>query len=342
MLQANQEMHGSGSMDPIQVPRPNFGQSTVDAIKAAQLKSPRRVKVSPEKIRANRRNAKKGGPKTAAGKARSSRNAIKHGVFSQYLINLPGYSENLEEYLKLVKGIISEMKPSTTQGMNVVKQIAYTYLQLERLAKHEKATIEYDLLDALRDIRHVDDAEGALLASNVMVPNLLKQVKSIADAVEVVGKDMSEGKPIVSLPRNELFDLMLLVVTVTKDQEVTALFEKKYGEGETFDEAILKIPPTELFNKLNKLAECQGKKTQDLINGSLDLSTTLKQKALKPQLALLPSPERMQLIVRYRTELYRTIGWLLKLFEEVEKYGQIEIEDGVVDAAFVEDAINRG
>ena len=43
--------------------------------------------VSSRKIEANRRNARKSsGPKTAAGKKRVSKNAIKHGFFSKWLL----------------------------------------------------------------------------------------------------------------------------------------------------------------------------------------------------------------------------------------------------------------
>jgi len=43
---------------------------------------------SPRKIEANRRNAQHStGPKTAEGKAKSSQNAIKHGIFFKQLVN---------------------------------------------------------------------------------------------------------------------------------------------------------------------------------------------------------------------------------------------------------------
>ena len=42
---------------------------------------------SPNKIEANRRNAKKStGPRSAAGKAKSSRNAVKHGLLAGLIV----------------------------------------------------------------------------------------------------------------------------------------------------------------------------------------------------------------------------------------------------------------
>jgi hypothetical protein len=46
---------------------------------------------SDAKTQANRRNAKRStGPKTAAGKEISRRNAVKHGVLAEYTAILPG------------------------------------------------------------------------------------------------------------------------------------------------------------------------------------------------------------------------------------------------------------
>lgn len=59
-------------------------------------------------LTANRQNAKHStGPKTPAGKARISHNAISHGIFAQRLL-LEG--EQPEEYQRLLDGLIASLK----------------------------------------------------------------------------------------------------------------------------------------------------------------------------------------------------------------------------------------
>jgi hypothetical protein len=70
-----------------------------------QSTAPTKRPVSLRKIEANRKNAQKGtGPKTARGKANSSRNAIKHGVLiGEVLITAGDGQENTKLFHELVE-----------------------------------------------------------------------------------------------------------------------------------------------------------------------------------------------------------------------------------------------
>jgi len=61
-------------------------------------------------IAANKKNAKLStGPRTERGKARSSRNSLKHGLLSQDLVML---TENVEHFDELMQGLIEAHQPA--------------------------------------------------------------------------------------------------------------------------------------------------------------------------------------------------------------------------------------
>lgn len=105
----------------------------------------RRPPTSEKRISANRKNAKKStGPKTERGKARSRRNAIKHGFFADQepLDDLPIFEENPEEFTKLLRRLWEEHDPVGPTEENFVHYIALQWLKLRRLWRYEEALRE--------------------------------------------------------------------------------------------------------------------------------------------------------------------------------------------------------
>jgi hypothetical protein len=77
--------------------------------------------ISQRKRRANRRNGRKSrGPKTEEGKKRSSRNAIKHGVFCQDVL-LP--EEDEVKFSCMHNALISDLSPQNVFELSLVGQI---------------------------------------------------------------------------------------------------------------------------------------------------------------------------------------------------------------------------
>jgi hypothetical protein len=94
---------------------------------------------SPKKITANRQNASRStGPSTTAGKAKSSRNALKHGILSKHLL-VEG--EDPAEYQALLQGLMDDEQPRTTLEMLQVEQIAQCFWRRSRLVQAESAAI---------------------------------------------------------------------------------------------------------------------------------------------------------------------------------------------------------
>ena len=91
--------------------------------------------VSDRKREANRRNAQfSTGPKTEAGKEKSSRNAIKLGLFSRHVL-LPGEDE--AELLALRDGIRARWKPADAMEEIYVERIVAASWRLQRALAHE-------------------------------------------------------------------------------------------------------------------------------------------------------------------------------------------------------------
>lgn len=82
--------------------------------------------------------AKSRGPVTAEGKAKSSRNAVKFGIFSKDLL-LPGESQ--EDFDALLNALLDEHQPAGHLEAGIIERIAVTMWRQQRLLKAERATI---------------------------------------------------------------------------------------------------------------------------------------------------------------------------------------------------------
>lgn len=98
-----------------------------------------------DSARAN--GAKSHGPKTEAGRARSSQNALKHG-FSAQTIVLP--SEDPAEFQQLLASYLDDFHPSSPVELDLVHHMVAAQWRLRRLA-----TIETQLID--QAIEHIQE-----------------------------------------------------------------------------------------------------------------------------------------------------------------------------------------
>ena len=114
---------------------------------AAGLHDPSVVSKPPwatsRQIRAFRKNAKHStGPRTSEGKARSSQNARKHGLFARDTV-LP--DENPEEFLQLIAALEEELAAATDFERRLVHHIAATEWRMRRLIRLETGSLTHQL-----------------------------------------------------------------------------------------------------------------------------------------------------------------------------------------------------
>ncbi len=98
------------------------------------------MQVSARKIKANQRNAQSStGPKTPAGKQRSSHNATRHGLSSVFVV-LP--HEDQAEFDQLLEAYRQEFTPKTTHESFLNAQIAESRWRLNRTRRFEALALE--------------------------------------------------------------------------------------------------------------------------------------------------------------------------------------------------------
>src|SRR5215472_15508277 len=91
---------------------------------------------SEKQLEANRRNALKStGPKSDEGKAKSSMNALRHGLTAGQAV-LP--HENQDDYEKLREGMLASYAPENTAEQALVEELANAYWRLMRLHRVDK------------------------------------------------------------------------------------------------------------------------------------------------------------------------------------------------------------
>jgi hypothetical protein len=113
----------------------------------------------------NRNNAEAStGPKTEAGKQRSSLNAVGHGLTSRTVV-LP--NENAEEYEAVHQGLLESYKPANTNEKVLVERVAQAHWRLQRCYAVERAFLENRIAasgedpDAAMANLFIDKAESA-------------------------------------------------------------------------------------------------------------------------------------------------------------------------------------
>jgi hypothetical protein len=96
---------------------------------------------STKRIEANRANARNGtGPRTAEGKARSSRNALTHGLTAQEIV-IPG--EDVAAYRSFEQQLIDDLQPNASCELELVQRLAATYWRLRRIPRFEAALMPW-------------------------------------------------------------------------------------------------------------------------------------------------------------------------------------------------------
>ncbi len=82
-----------------------------------------KTKTSPNKVDANRRNAKKStGPRSAAGKAKSSRNAVKHGLLAGRIVLADHKDEDPQQFSLLLDGLLVGIARGPRQIPSILKR----------------------------------------------------------------------------------------------------------------------------------------------------------------------------------------------------------------------------
>src|SRR5271154_6247900 len=102
----------------------------------------RPLALTQRRLEANRRNATRStGPRTAQGKARVARNAIKHGFFASQQKWTPDQHRDFEETLL---GLRDELKPRDALEESCVVTMAQSWVRMAAVLRYENiAALKY-------------------------------------------------------------------------------------------------------------------------------------------------------------------------------------------------------
>jgi hypothetical protein len=109
--------------------------------------------VSDRKRLANRRNAKRStGPTTPEGKARSSRNAVKHGLLTaDVVVNTGDGAERPGEFHALLDHLVEEFEPRGPVEQALIERVAACFWRLRRAQRFEVGALRESLDECRRD-----------------------------------------------------------------------------------------------------------------------------------------------------------------------------------------------
>ena len=141
-----------------------------------------KMTVSEKQIVANRQNAKKGGVKTAEGKALAKLNALKHGLLSQEVLLSV---ENEETLAELEGRLVAELQPQGELERILVDRIVSSVWRLKRALIVERANMEYEYQDRVDDHYPYDKAQRQLVAlRDMLVGDSTEKIMKYETAIE--------------------------------------------------------------------------------------------------------------------------------------------------------------
>ncbi|MDE0392366.1 MAG: hypothetical protein OXI57_09880 [Rhodospirillales bacterium] len=120
-------------------------------------------------IEANRENARKStGPRTEAGKAASSANALSHGLTAECLVLLP--DEDGDAFARLREGVIADLAPAGALQEVLAERVAVLLWRLDRAARMEAELFIHGELSLKRS--SLDQAQNRALVDGCLAQHL--------------------------------------------------------------------------------------------------------------------------------------------------------------------------
>ncbi|MCK5125803.1 MAG: hypothetical protein KAR42_06070 [candidate division Zixibacteria bacterium] len=178
--------------------------------------------VSHHQLIANQNNAQKStGPVTENGKTTSSKNAIKHGLYSdEIVIESPNYKENKDEYELLLSSLMQDFEPETLFQESLVRKIANCLWRSQRAIRAESAQIRLQLEDITPGFtmnKYINRDKGLTAEDVERVRNQsrgLKQLPNEESSLKILRYEMRLDKQL-----NRAYNLLLRLKKQTEKQK---------------------------------------------------------------------------------------------------------------------------
>jgi hypothetical protein len=258
------------------------------------------------------------GPKTVAGKQRSSRNALKSGIFSKALL-VKG--ESRAEYESILSGLREELQPQGTLESATVEEICWVLWCKRRLRSAEHAEITYAAgfkRDDLRQAEYIEawdqmqagELAGGLLrlSSNPMlIRQAIEELKIFLKIFGIIGFQDERELPILTRLYGKAAPYGILHLFRFNSTLAKAALNGKEGaqSAEELKESMVEYLNTEI-ERLKLL-------------GERDERWILRRQEYEALAALVPSQESMDRFMRYGAHFSRELDRLLNRLEGLQR-----------------------
>ncbi len=262
------------------------------------------------------------GPRTSAGKKRSSRNALKSGIFSKAV--LVG-NESRSEYQSLLDGLREDLQPQGMLETMLVENLAAVIWRIRRSLRAESAVIDdavgFNEVDTLQaqflevwDRSRAGEAAGGMLrpsSNRFLIREAINALKLFRGSVARFGFRKDEDpwllRKIFGLDHDQAAPLGIFRSFQLNSQLATGVLKKP---GISYSPEELKKEMIEILD-----AEIKRLEAQEMLQESMD-----EQRAPSRALAaLVPPQDAMERFVRYETHLSREFDRILNRLERVQR-----------------------
>lgn len=146
----------------------------------------RQKSVSPEKLAANRANARKStGPRTEAGKNKSSRNSWRHGFFAKRLFATPEQqAQEGKEYELLLNAVLDHYRPVGLWEELWTERIAVELFRSANILSHEQGILNGLLPFEMQAIDRILRYQAACNRQLAQVIEQLERLQEVRRAIE--------------------------------------------------------------------------------------------------------------------------------------------------------------
>lgn len=242
------------------------------------------------------------GPRTAAGKLTSRKNAAKHGILAKTLIVEDGFlAENRGTFEQMVNAFYKDLSPVGAVELMLVDRVVSTYWKIYRLARAERASVEEASANHFLDTRkafieHLNLVNIRYEKSHAPYQVRLKSSLECEDLLEkaiIIRQELElEGLPLPEECKEWLFDMGL----EEKNSPAFHLFTWTYcREGKE-----PKVDPKS--TALGVALEESLRKNLAAVKEAEALKASAEQASL-----VLPNTEDLQKFQRYEAHLHKML-----------------------------------
>ncbi len=274
---------------------------------------------SAKKVAANRRNARRStGPRTAQGKAKSARNAVRHGILNRSPV-IEDF-ESQAEWQDHLEATLSALEPVGYLELTLARRVALQTWRLERVRRCETALASERIAGVERE--NWVDSCGAVMAE---ISNAVRD----RDVFEAITK----MKPFESVP----VSLAIRILKRIASANGLVLDEDNLGIescGQNAAEAVAESwPASEVVRIAGEIGEQGGLRPDTALMISVDTGVQewgARRVRLRERCErrLLPEPPRLEVLQRYDGAIERS---LYRALHEIERL-QVRRTGGEVPA----------